>query len=169
MRVWVRALACALMWPLGAAATPYEARVVRVFDGDTLWVEPAAGGRWRKLRLDGIDAPEICQHGGLAARDALAQRVLGRRVTVQERASDDYGRGIAQLQLGAEDVNRALVRLGQAWAYRWRGQGPYVDEEDAARRARLGLFAAAAPQPPRDFRRLHGPCENPPRGLSAPR
>lgn len=42
----------------------YEARVTRVSDGDTIWVQPLSGGRYRKLRLDGLDAPEICQLGG---------------------------------------------------------------------------------------------------------
>lgn len=163
-----------LLWALAASAWAdgperYDARVLRVFDGDTVWVQPVAGGRWRKLRLDGIDAPEICQPGGLAARDALAARVLGQVVQVAERANDDYGRGIVRLTLRGEDVNRWLVATGHAWAHRWRGSGPYEDEEDAARHARRGVFAGEAPQVPRDFRRLHGPCPNPPRALSAVR
>jgi micrococcal nuclease len=150
-----------------AGETVYEARVVRVFDGDTVWVQALDGGRWRKLRLDGIDAPEICQPGGLAARNALAARVLGDTLRVSERATDDYGRGIAQLQHRGEDIGRWLVQGGQAWAHRWRGRGPYVGEEDAARRARRGLFQEAQAELPRDFRRRHGPCVNPPKGLSA--
>ena len=66
----------------------YPARVTRVFDGDTLWVKPVAGGRYRKLRIDGIDAPEICQGGGAASRDALAARVLNQVVEVSVRYED---------------------------------------------------------------------------------
>lgn len=150
------------------AVERYEARVVRVFDGDTVWVQPADGGHRRKLRLDGLDAPEICQTGGLAARDALAARALGRRVWVAQRAHDAYGRGIARLALDGEDLNRWLVRSGHAWADRWRGQGPYTRDEDDARRAGRAVFAQANPEPPRDFRRRHGPCDGPPRGLDAP-
>ncbi len=173
MKPGLRALAW-LLWALAASAwadqpEPYDARVVRVFDGDTVWVQPAAGGRWRKLRLDGIDAPEICQTGGLAARDALAARVLGEMVQVTERASDDYGRSIVRLTSRGDDINRWLVQSGHAWAHRWRGRGPYTIAEDAARRDRRGLFADETPQPPRDFRRQHGPCANPPRALSAVR
>lgn len=146
-----------------------DARVVRVFDGDTVWVQPLHGGRWRKLRLDGIDAPEICQPGGLAARDALAARVLGAEVQIEERAMDDYGRGIALVVLRGEDVNAWLVQTGHAWAHRWRGRGAYVELEDRARSEASGLFAGANPEPPRDFRRRHGPCNNPPKPLSAVR
>lgn len=169
----MRTLALAL-WALAASTRAngpehYDARVVRVFDGDTVWVQPAEGGRWRKLRLDGIDAPEICQPGGLAARDALGALVLGQVVQVIERASDDHGRGIVRLSWRGEDINRWLVQAGHAWAHRWRGRGPYLSEEDEARRERRGLFAQEAPQAPRDFRHLNGPCVNPPRALSAVR
>lgn len=167
LRRAILALALLVGGPVAATATDYEARVVRVFDGDTVWVQPDGGGRWRKLRLDGIDAPEICQAGGLEARDALAGRSLGRRVQVDERARDDYGRGIARLMLDGDDLNRWLVRQGLAWAQRWRGQGAYVVEEDRARERREGLFADAGAELPRDFRRRHGPCRPIPPALSA--
>lgn len=145
-----------------ADETVYAARVVRVFDADTLWVQPDSGGRWRKLRLDGIDAPEICQRAGLAARDALAARVLEQPVTVHERARDGYGRGLVRIERAGEDTNAWLVRSGWAWASRWHGQGRYVKDEDHARDARRGLWAKGeTPEVPRDFRRRHGPCEPP--------
>ena len=148
----------------------WSGRVVRVFDGDTVWVQPAPGARWRKLRLDGLDAPEICQPGGVAARDALASRVLGQVVQVHERAVDAHGRGLARLVLDGADINAWLVRSGLAWASRWRGQGPYLAEGDAAVSARRGVFAAPDdPEPPHRFRRRHGPCDPVPPGLSAPR
>lgn len=145
-----------------AAETAYAARVVRVFDGDTVWVQPAGGGRWRKLRLDGIDAPEICQPAGLASRDALSAQLLDRAVTVRQRAVDVYGRGLVVIEHEASDVNGWLVRTGWAWASRWRGQGRYVKDEQRARAAQRGLWAeASAAENPRDFRRRHGPCEAP--------
>jgi micrococcal nuclease len=140
----------------------YAARVTRVFDADTVWVQPAAGGRWRKLRLDGLDAPEICQAMGVAARDALAARLLEQDVSVRERAHDSYGRGLVVIERDGEDMNAWLVRTGWAWASRWRGQGVYAKEEDLARGARRGVWKKEkAPETPRDFRRRHGPCEPP--------
>lgn len=140
----------------------YEARVIRVFDGDTVWVQPLAGGRYRKLRLDGLDAPEICQGGGTESRDALARRVLRQRVSVTERRRDDYGRGLARLEHGGEDVGGWMVAQGQAWSYRWRRNlGPYQAQETLARAQRRGLFAQADAEIPRTFRQRHGPCELP--------
>lgn len=154
-------LGCA---PALAESKVYEARVTRVSDGDTLWVQPLPDGRFRKLRLDGIDAPEICQPGGVASRDALAARVLRQVVTVHERRRDDYGRALVKLQHAGDDVAAVMVRQGQAWSYRWRhSDGPYAREEALARTQRQGLFAAGEAEHPRDFRRRHGPCPMPPR------
>ncbi|MDP2417733.1 thermonuclease family protein [Hydrogenophaga sp.] len=140
----------------------YTARVTRVSDGDTLWVKPLAGGRYQKLRLDGVDAPEICQSGGPAAREALASRVLDQVVTVRVRALDSYGRGLAKVSVGGEDLAAALVRGGHAWSSRWRrSQGPYAAEEAQARAERKGIFGLDGAEMPHEFRRRHGPCPMP--------
>jgi micrococcal nuclease len=146
----------------------YEARVTRVFDGDTLWVKPVSGGSYRKLRIDGIDAPEICQDGGTAAREVLARRVLEQTVVVRERRRDDYGRALVRLTHAGDDVAGWLVREGWAWSYRWRhSEGPFAIEETLARKDRNGIFAATSAEEPRAFRKRNGPCLMPER--SAPR
>lgn len=137
----------------------FTGTVSYVSDGDTLWVLPDAGGRPRKLRLDGIDAPEICQPGGAASRAVLVQRALHRQVEVSVRRHDDYGRGLARIQLAGNDVGAQMVASGHAWSYRWRrSRGPYAVEEAAARQAGRGLFAVDQPELPRDFRKRHGSC-----------
>lgn len=150
----------ACLWgPPAWSADAWWGTVSRVSDGDTLWVRPATGGRPRKVRIHGIDAPELCQAHGRAARAALQQQVLRQRVRVQPLRRDDYGRLLARMSRGGEDVGALLVRAGHAWSYRYRrNPGPYADEERAARAARRGLFADAGAQRPYAFRRQHGPC-----------
>jgi len=157
--------AAVLMAATTAQATSiFTGQVSFVTDGDTLWVRPDAGGPPRKLRLDGIDAPEICQPGGEAAREVLMQRVLHQQVEVTIRRDDDYGRGLARIQFNGHDLGAQMVQAGQAWSYRWRRTlGPYAAEEAAARAAGLGLFAAGQPELPRDFRQRHGSCHDAPR------
>ncbi|MBA4193748.1 MAG: nuclease [Comamonadaceae bacterium] len=145
-----------------AGSEPYAARVTRVPDGDTIWVKPLAGGPYRKLRLLGIDAPEICQDGGEAARDSLARRLLERVVQVDERGDDVYGRGLARIELEGEDLNAWLVQRGLAWAS-GGGRKGYTRLQAQARQAQRGVFARPGAEPPRDFRRRHGPCPMPPR------
>lgn len=158
-RVFVTALwlACALQ---AGAAQPWQGTVTRVSDGDTLWVRPAAGGKPVKVRIAGMDAPEICQAGGRAARKVLAARVQGRRLGVIARGQDDYGRTIAALELDGEDVAGWMVNQGHAWSYGLdRDGGPYAAQQAHAQAAARGLFADRAALAPRLFRKRHGPCD----------
>ncbi len=159
-RTFIFLLAAILLASHWADATEvFAGKVAFVTDGDTLWVRPDAGGAPRKLRIEGIDAPEICQAGGEAARELLKRWVLHQQVEVTVRSHDDYGRGLAQIRVDGSDLGAELVRAGQAWSYRWRRDlGPYAAEEAAARAAGLGLFAAAQVELPRAFRQRHGPC-----------
>jgi endonuclease YncB( thermonuclease family) len=147
----------------GTGATEaYSARASIVSDGDTLWVQPDTGGAPRKLRLQGLDAPEICQTGGVASRDALRVLVMHHTLKVRVQYFDNYGRGLARIEAAGQDVAAAMVRQGQAWSYRWRHNlGPYAELEAQARRARIGLFAGSTPELPRDFRQRHGNCYAP--------
>ncbi|HEU4458833.1 MAG TPA: thermonuclease family protein [Methylibium sp.] len=159
-------LVVALLIGAAARAAPAESftgTVTHVTDGDTVWVRPEASSARSKpikLRLVGIDAPERCQAHGAEAGAALAAAVLHRRVEIRRRATDDHGRALGTLWLDGEDVGARMVRQGHAWSARFRRDaGPYAREEQQARAAGLGLFAHAAPESPRDFRRRHGPCD----------
>lgn len=141
------------------AAGAWGGKVTYVTDGDTLWVKPARGGKPVKIRIGGIDAPEICQRGGQVSRAALAGRLAGQQVDVHPQRKDDYGRTVALLSLHGEDVGAWMVAGGQAWSYRFgRDGGPYVVQQAHARAARRGLFADASALEPRLFRKQHGPC-----------
>jgi endonuclease YncB( thermonuclease family) len=151
-------LVCLIATPVEAAQA-YSARVISIPDGDTLWVQPGDGGARQKLRLQGVDAPEICQRGGVAARDALRALVAQRLLRVQVKFMDDYGRGLARIEVDGQDVAAVMVQQGQAWSSRWRrSQGPYAIEEALARQSKVGLFAEPDPELPRDFRQRHGSC-----------
>lgn len=152
--------ASALLLPGLAAAARYEALVTHVTDGDTIWVQ-RSGRRHEAepIRIADIDAPESCQAFGREARDALAARVLHRRVFVATRARDEYDRSVARVKLGEEDVGAWMVGQGYAWAYRFRKRAsPYQGQEAAARAARRGLWQSARPEVPREFRQRHGSC-----------
>lgn len=164
-RVWSAAAMparAALMTVLLVAAQPglaLEGVVTRVTDGDTLWVRPLDGGKPRKLRVQGIDAPERCQPWGHEATAQLSALVQGQTVRAQEGPLDDHGRRLVRLFRGDVDIGAWMVRQGHAWSYRYRRDpGPYAAEEHDARRARRGLFADPAAVMPREFRRTHGPC-----------
>lgn len=143
--------------------------VTHVSDGDTLWVRPEAGGDAVDIRIDAIDAPEICQDFGPEARAALAARVLHKAVDVSPKRRDGYGRLLARLRepaggahSGADrssDLGAWLVSSGNAWAHQYKSfKRVYGQEQAQAQAARKGLFANAQAVQPRVFRKQHGPC-----------
>ena len=144
----------------GAARTETRSGVVgRVVDGDTVWLKALQGAQPVKVRIQGIDAPEICQLGGLASRNTLKRQLAGRQVVLYVHGHDDHGRVLATVMLEDEDVGEWMVSNGQAWSYRYRfGDGPYALQEAAARNGKRGIFASAAAENPRSFRDRHGSC-----------
>lgn len=147
------------------AARPWTGVVTAVVDGDTVWVKRNAsspGTRTERavdIRIEGIDAPEICQPYGPEARQALSRRILNQTVKVSAHRTDTYGRTLARLSLADEDVGDWMVRHGHAWSYHYRRQaGPYASQESVASGARRGLFADPAAMQPREFRKRHGSC-----------
>ena len=150
-----------------AATSPARAEdqsgvVSRVIDGDTVWLKTAASRKPLKIRIAGIDAPEICQAGGIASRDALRRRLLGQTVTMVQtpsRRHDNYGRLLARIDLHGEDIGRWMVTSGHAWSYHFRHDaGQYAAEQGLARAAGRGLFSQKDPINPRQFRAQHGSC-----------
>jgi micrococcal nuclease len=163
-RIW-HVMRASLLLAVCASATAadFAGVVTHVTDGDTLWVRPASGGAPRQIRLEGIDAPEICQAFGVAAREALAARVLHRRVDVRSRASDSYHRALAHVRLGNDDLGAWMVGRGYAWSYRFRNDpGPYARQQAHAKKAGLGLWRGGSPVSPREFRTQHGSCSRDP-------
>ena len=118
----------------------------RIVDGDTIEV---AG---RRVRLEGIDAPEMaqtCQGGvgdpardwdaGRAARRQLQKLIADSAVSCRDQGRDRYGRTLATCFVDGRDINAAMVSTGYAWAF-VKYSSAYVGEEAAARRARLGVW-----------------------------
>ena len=130
-------------------------RVDYVHDGDTVTCIDEAH-RPRKIRLVGIDAPELDQPFGRESRSALAAKLAAGRVRVEGDARDQHGRLLGTLWVDDRDINRELVADGWAWVFGGFHPDPrLIDAETSARAARRGLWAADHPQQPADWRREH--------------
>lgn len=132
--------------------------VMRVKDGDTVVIRPSEGGQFYTCRLYGIDAPEKDQRYGDEATKALKSLILGKGVMISTTGDRTYGREVCIIELGGVDINREMVRMGYAWAYRKYLDSPYASEyieaENRARAKGLGLWRDNNPMPPWEFRRL---------------
>mgnify|MGYP003094698964 FL=1 len=148
-------LIVAFVFPLSAHAWP--ATVLDVHDGDTVTVAPMGDVRVpMKLRLYGIDAPELEQKGGPQSRDHLLSLVRpGQGVEVIKMSTDKYGRTVA---LVATDrvLNADMLEAGQAWAYPAFCNALFCNGwkklERDAKEARRGLWSRKNPTPPWKWR-----------------
>jgi len=140
-------------------AAPAQAATVRsIGDGDTLRV--MEGGRSVTIRLACIDAPEKAQRPwGQASRAALMTLApVGSEVNLRVVATDRYGRTVAEVLRGGQNVNVQLLRQGQAFAYRQYlrqcDSATYLGAERAAEIDRVGVWAVPGGiTRPWDFRR----------------
>ena len=71
------------------------------------------------------------------------------------RSKDRYGRTVADLFVGAKNVNQEMVRAGMAWWFRRYAPRDLVlrDLEERAREAGLGLWADPDAVAPWNFRK----------------
>ena len=130
-------------------------RVVNVADGDTVTILDA-NKRQNKIRLYGIDCPEKKQAFGQRARQFLAGMIAGKTVDISDMGPDRYGRTVGLIELDGISVNREMVKNGFAWVYRQYCKIPecrsWIQDEDMARNARLGLWQDWQPVPPWEWR-----------------
>jgi endonuclease YncB( thermonuclease family) len=151
-------LACMVSAATAAPAQVQTVRVLRVVDGDTVVVSTAESLNF-KVRLQGIDAPECGMPFGPQAQRFLEQLVLGRTVQMATTSRDRYGRTVATLAVGGQDVGLTLLRAGLAW-HGHRHSRPrissdanrYAEAQDGALAHLAGLWADPERMSPRLWR-----------------
>lgn len=128
-------------------------KIVGVSDGDTATCL-TDDKKQIKIRFDQIDAPETGQDFGSASKKALSDMIFGKTVELDTKEQDKYGRTVAEVFVGDKNINKEMVALGMAWAYReYVKDNEYIDLETKARRDSLGLWSQPDAIYPSDFRR----------------
>lgn len=122
-----------------------------VTDGDTIRIGDA------KIRLKGIDAPEmdqICSRAGRSyrcgdmARHRLIDMVSGENVQCRAAGRDRYRRILAHCTVKGSDIGARMVEEGWAVSY----GNDYALQEMRAKRQGAGLWAGEFDRP-QDWRR----------------
>lgn len=118
---------------------------VRVVDGDSL--EGYYYGDFERIRMYGIDAPELSQRGGPESADRLESLVRGAGALMFElKDKDHYGRLVGVVYpvggSGMFSLNRRMVDEGYAYAYTRFGGGELgmAAAERAAKENRRGVL-----------------------------
>jgi len=139
--------------PLLAGET-YTGKCVGVHDGDTISAMKA--GSAVKIRLEGIDCPELGQDFGTRAKQFTSAMVFGKDVQVKEYNLDMYSRMVARIYVDGKDLSLELIKGGLAWHYKRYSSDPTLAEaEEQARKARRGLWSMPSPVPPWEYRKSH--------------
>jgi endonuclease YncB( thermonuclease family) len=157
---FIFALLCCLLvaawfygeWTDVRQPVPIAGQKLYVVDGDSFAVGT------RKLRLDGIDAPELKQTCldtqnvewpcGRAARAALEQLLLEPGLQCEAEAQDRYARSVATCASSTTpDIAATQVKNGMAVTHEFNGMRDYGSEEDSARKQKRGIWRGTFERP----------------------
>jgi endonuclease YncB( thermonuclease family) len=140
----------ALMAPGVVQAAEFRADVFHVIDGDTL--EVRHHGRSERIRVEGIDCPELRQPYGKEAKRAVMALVIGSPVILRTSGRSRDGALSADVLLqNGRRLSQILLEEGLAWRVASTGSSG-GELEEGARYARRGLWADPHPTPPWKFR-----------------
>lgn len=152
----VAALACSAL--IAQKGTEFIAPVIGISDGDTIKVLQDSVSK--RIRLWGIDCPEMKQAFGTRAKQFTGDLAFGKTVTLRVHDVDRYGRQVAEIILpDGRNLNHELVKAGYAWWYRQYAKHDTELErlELEAKGAKRGLWADKDPTPPWEFRKAKIP------------
>ncbi|EAJ1622746.1 thermonuclease [Campylobacter upsaliensis] len=134
-------------------------KVSKVIDGDTieLLAKTSKENPYNhiiklKIRLYGIDAPELKQAYGKEAKEFLSALVLKQEVSLIIENKDKYDRFVGTLFLKGQDINKEMVKNGYAHAYESFSK-KYLAEQADAKMFKLGLWQDERVVKPSEFRR----------------
>ena len=125
-------------------ADQYTAKVIKVIDGDTIWVK--SENKHIKIRLSYIDAPELKQIYGIRSRDFLINLVLDKNVQINTSKKDRYNRHLGEVYILNEKesifVNAKMIKSGNAWVYKKYRDNLYLTNlENHAKVNQMGLWS----------------------------
>ena len=127
-------------------------RVVGVHDGDSITVL-APGNDQLKVRLEGIDAPELKQPFSQQSKQALSDLVYGKAVVLRVTGKDRYRRTLAVVMVEGVNANLEMVKLGMAWRFdKYTKDAALLAAQEAAKAAKLGLWSDIMPTAPWEWR-----------------
>jgi micrococcal nuclease len=138
-----------------SCSTALQDKLIHVSDGDTITV--LHDGKKEKIRLYGIDTPEMKQSFGKEAKAYTASMVTGKNVNVESVTTDRYGRTIGIIHVDGNSLSEEIVKSGYAWVYDRYCKKDMCDKwklfEKEARQSKIGLWVQNEPVAPWEYRR----------------
>ncbi|MBQ7618173.1 MAG: thermonuclease family protein [Desulfovibrio sp.] len=138
----------------------WEGVVKSISDGDTITIYPEFARETAvKVRLYGIDAPELKQEFGIESRECLKGLINDRVLKIETFGFDKYKRILGILYDGnGDDINQKMIQNGCAWVYAKYCKIPrckdWVKDERKALQNKLGLWNGQEVTPPWKWRKM---------------
>ncbi|KAF7018971.1 hypothetical protein CFC21_032204 [Triticum aestivum] len=137
----------------GDGFTAYEERI----GGDTNIQDPPK----YKIRMKGIDAPELDMEYGMESKDELVRLIGGKRVSILVYGPDKYGRSLGDIYCDGVFIQEQMLKGGFAWHYKMCDKRPeFAKWQREAKKARRGLWSLDKPQKPWIWRRDNPRIDN---------
>ena len=135
--------------------------IPKIVDGDTIYINS------HKIRLEGIDAPEIRQkckknflkissmininfqkeyYCGKHSKEKLKKKIANKLVICKSSGKDRYKRYLATCFEEKINLNKWMVKSGYAVAYR-RYSKIYMADEEFAKENKMGIWAGSFTRP----------------------
>lgn len=125
---------------------------LRVVDGDTFWVTNLRNGSEWRVRLWGVNAPDVGKCYFDEAAKILERELTTKKVIYERFGYDGYGRILAKVYVDGINVEEALVATGAASVYdaftvhdKLKPSAEYVTNlkkvEEKAKAEKLGMWS----------------------------
>lgn len=140
-----------ILFPLFAYSNS-DMKLIEVHDGDTVTLS-YKNGKKIKVRLFGIDAPELAQLYGEASKKHLYSLLVKKNIEMKKEDKDTYNRIVATIYVDGNNINLQMIKDGYAWHYvRYYKSNEYRKAQEQARKNKLGLWKQDNPLEPWAYR-----------------
>jgi endonuclease YncB( thermonuclease family) len=151
--VTIKYLFISILTILSISVKTFTAKVIAITDGDTI-VVLTSENKQVKIRLEGIDCPELKQDFGKRAKQATSDLCFGKEVKIVQTGKDRYGRTLAYVYTGDKCVNHELLKSGMAWHFKkYNNDARLIVFESMARKSKVGIWSVKGQIPPWEFRK----------------
>ena len=80
-----------------ALSSTFDGKIIKIIDGDTVYFQANNDDDYKKLRLVGIDAPEMKQPFGYQSKQCLVNLINNKLVQIISFGEDRYKRTLAKI------------------------------------------------------------------------
>ncbi len=122
--------------------------VVSVHDGDTVRIRLDGMTNTIRVRLEGIDAPEVGEPFSNQSRNATRVLMFNKKIQLKALDVDNYDRLVARIIADGKDTSLELLQAGLACHFtRFENDPVLAKAQLDARKAGKGFWAAGAEKP----------------------